>query len=184
MWLNENLIKFIESSAGISKATIYISDLKKIRISAIPNKKAEAINKIISRELLENLLVIGTGIEQDKYILINSANNVIPLIEDENKKTNFISQILLPLWADNELKGCLILAAEDRNLDDYDLELARSMQIFIEESIINSINEEYLKKTEKKKIKSILKKDENNDTNDTANNTNIQMNDPIDENDM
>lgn len=181
MWLNENLIKFIESSAEISKATIFISDLKKVRISAVPTKKAETVNKLVSREVLESLLVIGTGIEQDKYIILNSKNNVIPLLDDENEKIDFISQIILPIWADNELKGALILVSDNRKLDDYDLELARSIQIFIEESIINSINEEFLQKTEKKKIKSILKKDEKNDTN---NDDIIPVNNPIDENDM
>lgn len=182
MWLNENLIKFIESSAEISKATIYISDIRKIKISAVPSKKAEKIDKLVSREILETLLVIGTGIEQDRYVIINSKNNVIPLLEDENEKINFISQIILPLWADNELKGALILVSENRKLDDYDLELARSIQIFIEESIINSINEEYLKSTEKKKIKSVLKKEKTENTNNDENI--ITLNNSIDENDM
>lgn len=182
MWLNENLIKFIESSAEISKATIYISDIRKIKISAVPSKKAEKIDKLVSREILETLLVIGTGIEQDRYVIINSKNNVIPLLEDENEKINFISQIILPLWADNELKGALILVSENRKLDDYDLELARSIQIFIEESIINSINEEYLKNTEKKKIKSVLKKEKTENTNNDENI--ITLNNSIDENDM
>lgn len=182
MWLNENLIKFIESSAEISKATIYISDIRKIKISAVPSKKAEKIDKLVSREILETLLVIGTGIEQDRYLIINSKNNVIPLLEDENEKINFISQIILPLWADNELKGALILVSENRKLDDYDLELARSIQIFIEESIINSINEEYLKSTEKKKIKSVLKKEKTENTNNDENI--ITLNNSIDENDM
>lgn len=160
MWLNENLIKFIESSAEISKTTIYVSDLRKIRIMAVPTKASKKIDKLISREVLESLLIIGTGLEQDRYIMTSSKNSTIPLIEDENVETNFVSQIILPLWVDNELKGSLILTSEKRQLDDYDLELAKSIQIFIEESIINSINEEFLKKTEKKKIKStILKKE-------------------------
>lgn len=181
MWLNENLIKFIESSAEISKATIFISDLRNLKISATPSKKAETIDKLISRELLESLIVIGTGLEQDKYIIINSKNNIIPLLEDKKEKISFVSQIILPLWADNELKGCLILVSENRKLDDYDLELARSIQIFIEEAIINSINEEFLNKTEKKKIKSILKKEENNDNED---NSSILISNSTDETDM
>lgn len=165
MWLNENLIKFIESSTEISKVRICVSDLKNLRICAVPGQDAVVINKIISRELLESLLIIGTGIEQDKYIITNSKTNSIPLLDNESKRTNYMSQIILPLWADNELKGSLILVSDNRKLDDYDLELARSMQIFIEESIINSINEEFLKKSDKKKNKSILKS-ENSDNKD------------------
>lgn len=158
MYLNENLIKFLESSAEISKTTIYVSDIKKIRIETVPKKAAKKVDKLISRELLESLLVIGTGIEQDRYI-INSQSNVIPLLEDSPEEVNFTSQIILPVWADNELQGSLIVTSDNRVLDDYDLELARSVQMFIEESIINDINEEYLSKTEKKKIKTVLKKD-------------------------
>ena len=158
MWINENLIKFLESSSTISKTNFYISDLKKMRILVMPEKRAELPNKLISREILESLLIIGTGVEQDKYIIINSKNNVIPLFEEDNE--DYVSQIILPIWADNELKGSLIFVSDTRKFDDYDLELARSVQIFIEESIINTINEEYLKKTEKKKIKSIIKKEE------------------------
>ena len=165
MWLNENLIKFIESSAAISKTTIYISDLRRIRLLAEPTKASLQLDRLVSRELLESLLVIGTGLEQDRYIMINSKNSTIPLIEeidetDENTDNNFVSQIILPLWVDNELKGSLVLTSEKRQLDDYDLELAKSIQIFIEESIINSINEEFLKKTEKKKLKTTLLKKE------------------------
>ena len=158
MYLNDNLIKFLESSAEISKTTIFVSDIKKIRIVTVPNKTAKKVDKLVSRELLESLLVIGTGIEQDRYI-INSKNNVIPLLDNEGEGIDFTSQIILPVWADNELQGSLILTSNNRILDDYDLELARSIQIFIEESIINDINEEYLNKTEKKKIKTVLKKD-------------------------
>ena len=158
MYLNENLIKFLESSADISKTVIFVSDTKKIRIETVPNKSAKKVDSLISRELLESLLIIGTGIEQDRYI-INSKNNVIPLLDNEEGEVNFTSQIILPVWADNELQGSLILTSNNRILDDYDLELARSIQIFIEESIINDINEEYLNKTEKKKIKTVLKKD-------------------------
>ncbi len=158
MYLNDNLIKFLESSAEISKTTIFISDIKKIKLETVPDKSAKKVDKLISRELLESLLIIGTGIEQDRYI-INSKNNVIPLLDNEEGEVNFTSQIILPVWADNELQGSLILTSNNRILDDYDLELARSIQIFIEESIINDINEEYLNKTEKKKIKTVLKKD-------------------------
>lgn len=158
MYLNENLIKFLESSAEISKTTIYISDIKKIRLVTVPNKSAKKLDKLVSRELLESLLIIGTGIEQDRYI-VNSKNHIIPLLEDGTEEINFTSQIILPIWADNELQGSLILTSDNRILDDYDLELARSIQMFIEESIINDINEEYLNKTEKKKIKTVLKKD-------------------------
>jgi len=162
MWLNENLIKFIESSAEISKTNIYVSDLRKIRLLAVPTKASKKIDRLVSRELLESLLIIGTGLEQDRYIMTTSKNSTIPLIENENENTenNFVSQIILPIWVDNELKGSLILTSEKRQLDDYDLELAKGIQIFIEESIINSINEEFLKKSEKKKLKTaILKKE-------------------------
>ena len=104
MYLNENLIKFLESSAEISKTTIYVSDIKKIRIVTVPNKSAKKIAKWISRELLESLLIIGTGIEQDRYI-VNSKNHIIPLLEDGTEEINFTSQIILPIWADNELQG-------------------------------------------------------------------------------
>jgi len=172
MWLNENLVKFIESSAEISKTTIYVSDLKKIRLLAVPTKASKKLDKIVSRELLESLLIIGTGLEQDRYIMTSSKNSTIPLLEEENTETNFVSQIILPLWVDNELKGSLILTSEKRQLDDYDLELAKSIQIFIEESIINSINEDFLKKNDKKKIKTtILKKEpENINDNETEEN--------------
>jgi len=162
MWLNENLIKFIESSAEISKTNIYVSDLRKIRLLAVPTKASKKIDRLVSRELLESLLIIGTGLEQDRYIMTTSKNSTIPLIENESENTenNFVSQIILPIWVDNELKGSLILTSEKRQLDDYDLELAKGIQIFIEESIINSINEEFLKKSEKKKLKTaILKKE-------------------------
>lgn len=178
MWLNDNLIKFIESSTEISKVPIYVSDLRKIRILANPGKKVETINKLVSREILESLLIIGTGVEQDRYIIVNSKNNIIPILEEE-KDTNLISQIILPLWADNELKGSIILVSENRKLDEYDLELARSMQIFIEESIINSINEEFLQKSEKKKTKSVLKKEESS----TEESSSVSST-TVDENDM
>ena len=180
MWINENLIKFLESSCTISKINFYISDLKKIRVSVVPSKRAEMPNQLISREILESLLVIGTGVEQDKYIMINSKNDIIPMFEENSDDaTNYTSQIILPIWADNELKGSLILVSENRKFDDYDLELARSVQIFIEESIINTINEEYLKKTEKKKVKSVLKKyDPSTET------TIIKTETTTDENDM
>ena len=87
MWLNENLVKFIESSAEISKTTIYVSDLKKIRLLAVPTKASKKLDKIVSRELLESLLIIGTGLEQDRYIMTSSKNSTIPLLEEENTET-------------------------------------------------------------------------------------------------
>jgi len=177
MWLNENLIKFIESSADISKTTIFISNLRKIRLSTIPNKPAKKLDELMSRELLENLLVIGTGIEQDKYLIINSKSSTIPLLNENDDEPKFSSQIILPLWVDNDLYGCFIMATQNRLLDDYDLELARSIQIFIEESIINFINDDYLKETEKKKNKSLLKKDkESNSIADNFDSSNNNIN--------
>lgn len=160
MWLNDNLIKFIESSADISRTTIFISNLRKMRLSTVPNKSAKKLDKLMSRELLENLLVIGTGLEQDRYLIINSKNSTIPLLDEDSEEPKFTSQIILPLWVDNELYGSFTMAAQNRNLDDYDLELARSIQIFIEEAIINFINDDYVKETEKKKAKPVIKKEE------------------------
>lgn len=179
MWLNDNLIKFLESSGEISKTTIFISDLKKIRLITVPTKPAKKIDKLVSRELLETLLIIGTGFEQDRYLITNSKNSSIPLLENDNEETTYVSQIILPIWVDNELKGSVTLASNKRLLDDYDLELAKSIQIFIEESIINSINEEFLKKSEKKKVKTILKKD-TTDLNELNSNENMKNSTPLD----
>ena len=38
MYLNENLIKFLESSAEISKTTIYVSDIKKLELKQYRKK--------------------------------------------------------------------------------------------------------------------------------------------------
>ena len=53
---------------------------KKFENLCSSSQDAVVINKIISRELLESLLIIGTGIEQDKYIITNSKTNSIPFI--------------------------------------------------------------------------------------------------------
>lgn len=189
MWINETLTKFVESCAEISKMTIYISDLKKMRLCATCKKGSKKIDKIISRELLETLLVIGTGVEQDKYVIVNKKEDVIPLLEDKTIELNINSQIIMPLWADNELKGSLIITVSNRTLDDYDIELTKCMQLFIEESIINSINEEFLNKQTNKKIKNkpVAKKYSAAPIKDTSSdNIDISTNssEVIDENDM
>ena len=135
MWINENLTNFIDSCSQLTKNNIYISDLKNIRISTGYNKGYSTTEKLVSRELLQNLLLISTSNDNERFFLSSKKEDVIPIIDDKNLKSNFKSQIILPLQVANEFKGSLIVTSTFRELTNNDLDITRSFQTLIEISI-------------------------------------------------
>jgi len=153
MFINNSLKEFLASSAKLSNNAFYITDLNNILLFTTKCRYNEEKLEI-SRELLEILLDFSNKIfnTTQPYILRNSSNNIVNIIEDRFLNIHWKSQIILPIYIDNSIIGSFIMLNYHQNFSDKDLVFAKTTLSFIEKFILQEKNKEGGKNMETKEL--------------------------------
>ena len=157
MFINDSLKDFLASSAKLSNNAFYITDLNNILLFTTKCRHNEEKLEI-SRELLEILLDFSNKIlnTTKPYILRNSSNNIVNIIEDRFLNIHWKSQVILPIYIDNSIIGSLIMLNYHQNFSDNDLVFAKTTLSFIEKFILQKNTRKEAKVWKQKNYKIIL----------------------------
>ena len=132
MDINVKLLQFLTDSQKLSNCYILLTDLSEI-ICVIPDSiKYYYLNKNISNDLKK---IINSNLHSDDSFLFNNKIKVIPIVE--NDTFMYSSQIILPVFFNNQFEGLLIFFVNNRTFLKSNLNYALTTKKFIEKMLDN-----------------------------------------------
>lgn len=141
MVINNEMKKFLKDSYSLCKNSIYITDLENVR--GFINFEFEEFNKPISRKLLQQILNFSIANSSESFSIMNGKDNIIPIFEDDTLNIDWKSQLLLPIWYDDQIHGTIIFTNYHKTLNFHHLKFAKTTQEFVKEFLIKQTNEEF-----------------------------------------
>ena len=127
MDINVNLLQFLTDSQKLSNCYILLTDLSDI-ICVIPDSiKCYYWNKSISNDLKK---IINSNLHSDDSFLFDNKLDIIPIVEDDTFM--YSSQIILPIFLNNQFEGLLIFFVNNRTFLKSNLNYALTTKNFIE----------------------------------------------------
>ena len=136
--------KYLKELTKNSKNYFYITNLKEI-VCIISNNSITEINTKISRDLLEILFNFSLKINDctTPYFFSNKEVPPIHLFDKISLNINWKSQIIIPIYIDNQLFTSIIMCNNYRNFDTKDLKNLLAMTETLEDLILKDLNKNY-----------------------------------------
>ena len=145
MIINKKVINYLKNSCKVTGNCFYITSLDNVEFF-LSTTSLRKINKPISKKLTNHLLnfINIKSFNEDLIILEKNKNEVTPIFENYND-INWNSQIIVPLFIDETLIGCLIMVSYYKNFTIKHYTLLKTIKTFVTKLLLESINKKYFR---------------------------------------